>query len=136
MTEKTVENKRGLAPSNNEMRPHRANYDVVRDGGLTTDTFTLFEADEDMILVVGNTDVKEAFAGGGGAGLTIGVLGGDIDAVLANALLAALTLDAMLDLAAAGKNLLLKKGEKVVVTPTAADLTAGKLEVVLYAHSR
>ena len=136
MAEQEVENKRGLGPMNNEMKPHRANYDVVRDGGLTADTYTLFEADRDMVVVVGNTDVKTAFAGGGGAGLTIGVLGGDIDAMLANTLVAVLTLDAMLGLAAAGKNLLLKKGEKIVVTPTAAALTAGKLEVVLYAHAR
>ena len=136
MSELEVANKRGLGPMNNEMKPHRANYDVARDGGLIADTHTLFEDDRDMLIVVGNIDVKTAFAGGGSATVTIGVLGGDVDALLPAALMAALTLDTQLDIDAAGKNLLLVKGDKVVVTPGVANLTAGKLEVVLYAHAR
>ena len=136
MTELTVANKRGLGPMNNEMKPHRADYDVARDGGLVTDTFTLFEADRDMIVVVGNVDVKTAFTGEVGSGLTIGILGGDVDALLALKAVGALTLDAQFPLDAAGVNLLLSEGDKIVVTPDTDDLLTGKLEVVLYAHSR
>ncbi len=130
-----VSNKKGVGPSNNELRPHRAKYDVVADGGLTTDTYTLFEADRDMLVVVGNMDVKTAFVGAT-ATMTIGVLGGDIDAILASTAVGSLTLDAQFDVAAAGKNLLLKKGEKIVVTVGTAAFTAGLIEAVLYMHAR
>lgn len=136
MTAQVVQNKRGLGPSSNEMRPHRNVYDVVADGGVNGDTYELFEADRDMLIVVGNIDIKTAFTSGGAATLSIGVLGGDIDAFLSLAALAALTLDDQIDIDAAGKNLLLKKGEKIVVSPGTADMTAGKVELVLYAHSR
>lgn len=136
MTDKTVQNKRGLGPMSNELKPHRNSYDVLVDGGDLADTFELFEADRDMIIVAGNIDVKRAFAGGAGAGLKIGVLGGDDDAMLAVTAVGTLAVDYQSDLAAAGKNLLVKKGEKIVVTPDTAALTDGKLELVLYAHSR
>ena len=130
-----VSNKKGIGPSNNELRPHRATYEPTVDGGLTTDTYTLFEADTDMLVVVGNIDVKTAFVGAT-ATMTIGVLGGDIDAILASTAVAALLVDVQFDVAAAGKNLLLKKGEKIVVTVGTAAFTAGKIEAVLYMHSR
>lgn len=131
-----VANKRGLGPMNNEMKPHRAKYDVLADGGLTSNTYTLFEADRDMIVVVGNTDVKTAFTSGGSATMTIGVLGGDIDAILASTAVAALLIDVQFDVASAGKNLLLKKGQKIVVTVGTSAFTAGVLECVLYTHAR
>lgn len=136
MSEKQVQNVKQLGPFSNEMKPHRAIYDVAEDGGLTADTYTMMTAEKDMVVMIGNVDVKTAFAGGAGAGLKIGILGGDDDAMLAVTAVGSLTADAQLDVAASAKNLFLPAGSKLVVTPDTADLTAGKLEMVLYAHSR
>lgn len=136
MVAQVVQNKRGLGPASNEMRPHRNVYEFSADGGVVGDTYELFEADRDMIIVDGNIDVKEALTGGAGATIIIGVLGGDVDALLASTLMAALTVDDQLPLDAASKNFLVKKGEKIILSPGVNDLTAGKLEVVLYSHSR
>lgn len=136
MAAKLAGDKRGLGPLSNEMKPHRKNYKVSRDGGDFGDTFELFEADRDMLIVIGNIDVKEAFLSGGAPTMLIGVLGGDADALMTSKLKAALIIDAQFALDSAGTNLLLKKGEKIVVTVGVADYTAGEIELVIYAHAR
>ena len=121
-------------PFANEIVVKRCVYDVAVDGGAETDTFTVAEMDDDMVLLDAYTNITTAFTSGGSATAIIGVTG-DTDAILASTAVASMTAGIKPG-AAACEGILLAAGDKVLVTVGTAAMTAGKLEVVLLLVAR
>lgn len=118
----------------NEVFVRRFVYNVAVDGGASADTYTLGTFGDDMVILQAYTNITTAFTSGGSATLKIGV-GADDDAILAATAVASLTAGVKAG-AAASEGLLAAAGDKIVVTIGTADMTAGKLEVVVVCVSR
>ena len=113
----------------NELVIKRFQFDVANDGGATTDTVTLGQFKDDMVILQAYTKITKDFESEGDATLEIGV-GADDDALLASTDVAEAKAGVAPG-AAASAGLLAKAGEKIVATIGTADMTAGALEVVL-----
>ncbi len=104
-------------------------YDFANDGGAQG-TVDLGEADADMVIHEAYTKVKAAVTSGGDPTLDIGSTG-DPNAIMAAEVKANLGLNVISKGDSASVQLKVAKGDKILLTINTADLTAGKLRVVL-----
>lgn len=104
-------------------------YDFTKDTGAI-DVYELMEASEDMVIVQAYTKVKVAVLSAGAPTVDIGITS-DPNAIMVAQLKAALSLNAIIDGAAASQRLRIPSGEKLLLEIKVAVLTAGKLEVEL-----
>lgn len=115
----------------NELDVVEAVYDFSKDGGAVS-VIDLMEMKEAMQIMNASVQVLAAVVSGGAATVEIGVKGGDTDAILPATLQAALPINTGFDCAAAGKGLYVASGGIISLEIKVAELTAGKIKVVLY----
>lgn len=108
----------------------RKTYDFDKDGGLQV-VFDLLKMNAAMVLEQAYINVKTAVESGGAPTVEVGIKGGDTDAILAATLKGALLINTTIDGAAASKRLRIAKDAIIALEIKIADLTAGKIEVVL-----
>lgn len=114
----------------NAVEKNTLEYDFANDGGLQA-TLDLGEADEDMVLHSAYAKVLGAVVSGGAPTVALGI-GSDGDAIMLATLKGALTLgEVKKGVVATSEQVKILKGDKITLTIAVADLTAGKIAVVL-----
>ena len=126
-----IAGKREAGAFRNEMKKVEALLDVSEDGGAVA-VYDMIEVQEDIVIHQAYTKVKEAATDGGAtAPVEIGIKGGDTDAILPATLVASLTLNAIIDGAAASDRLRVASGSIISAEVKNEALTAGKIAVVI-----
>ncbi len=121
-------------PFENALQVMRMVYDFSEDGGANADQYILGDVAGDSVIMEAYTDVKTSFAGAT-ATVQVGVTG-DLDAILPDTAVASLTAGTLTDGDAASKRAALAAGDQILLNISTADLTAGKIEVVLVLAKR
>ena len=111
----------------------RVVYDFAQDGGAFADTYRLAEVKGKILVVQATVHVITAFTSGGSATVAVGAETADGDAFLAATAVGTLVDDYVVK-TAAGQKLVIDGAtatDYITVVLATADLTAGKLEVIL-----
>lgn len=121
------------APFSNSLEIVRLKYDFAEDGGGTGD-YDLATMASAVDIVDAYIKVPAAVTSGGAPTVSIGIDGGDEDAIMTAAVgvPANLTLNAVIDGDSAGKKIRVAAAGVIQMTVATAALTAGEIEVVLY----
>lgn len=116
----------------NEIGFEKLTYDFANDGGATADTVTLATMSGKKVILNAVAQVETACTSGGSAVVNIGILGGDVDAFVANTAgaVASLTDDATIK-EDAGQKIVVADGGKISVAIATAALTAGKINLYI-----
>lgn len=133
MARKKVSAHKTLGPVfSNEVGYMKLTYDLALDGGLTTDTYVMGTAGSKILILDACVHVENQALSGGSAAVSIGVVGGDVDAFMtaAQGAVANLVDDATVKDVAGQKIVLADDGEIELVIGTAA-LTAGKINLMV-----
>lgn len=116
----------------NEVQMVKLVYDFANDGGEADDTITLGTTDGKILVLDSRVHVETACTSGGSATVAVGILGGDVDAFLDTTSGAVASLvDDYVASETAGQGLVVASGGKVSLDIATADLTAGKINVIL-----
>lgn len=116
---------------NNEIGFAKLTYDFASDGSATADTVKLATFGSKMMIINAVAQVETACAGAT-AVVNCGILGGDVDAFIADTAgaVAALTDDAGIK-EAAGQKIVVAANETVSLKVATAALTAGKINLYI-----
>jgi len=118
-----------IKPWSDGIEQVRLTYDFSKDGGAQG-TVTLGEVESDVVIVNARTIVQTQATSGGSATVIVGRTG-DTDSILTSTAVASLTANAVIDGASTAKNARIAKDQEILLTIGTADLTAGKIDVVL-----
>ena len=116
----------------NEIGFAKLTYNFANDGSATADTVKLATASDKIMILNAVAQVETACTSDGLAVVNCGVLGGDVDAFIANTAgaVAALTDDAGIK-EAAGQNIVLAADDTISLKVAVAALTAGKINLFI-----
>lgn len=116
----------------NERQTVKLTYDAANDSLLAADTVKLGTVDGKILVMDSVVHVETACTSGGSATVIVGVGGGDTDAFmdLASGAVANLV-DDFCNQETTGQGIVLADGAEIVLDVGTADLTAGKINVIL-----
>ena len=117
---------------NNEIGFAKLTYDFANDGSATADTVKLATATDKIMIINAVAQVETACTSGGSAVVNLGILGGDVDAFIANTAgaVASLTDDATIK-ETAGQKIVLADNDTISLSVATAALTAGKINLFI-----
>ncbi len=116
----------------NEVKTVKLTYNFATDAGAFADIVKLGTTDGKILVLNGYVHVETVCTSAGAATAIVGITGGDVDAFLdvTSGAVAALVDDAVLQ-ETTGQGIVLASGAVVHFDIATADLTAGKVNVVL-----
>lgn len=116
----------------NEIGFAKLTYDFAADGSATADTVKLATFGSKMMIINAVAQVETACTSGGSAVVNVGILGGDVDAFVADTAgaVASLTDDACIK-ETAGQKIVVAANETVSLKVATAALTAGKINLFI-----
>lgn len=117
----------------NETQYVKLTYDFANDAGAFADSVKIGTVDGKILVKQALVHVETACASGGSATVIVGVSGGDTDAFLdlTSGAVANLVDDAVLS-ETTGQGIVLADGAQIILDIGTADLTAGKINVLLW----
>lgn len=116
----------------NEIKFVKLTYNFANDAGEADDTVSLGTTDGKILVISSHVHVETLCTSDGSATVAVGVSGGDVDAFLdvTSGAVANLTDDAVLS-ETTGQGIVLASEAIVSMDIATADLTAGKINVIL-----
>lgn len=116
----------------NERKFVKLTYDFANDGGAAADAVKLGTTDGKILVMDSVVHVETACTSGGSATVIVGVAGGDTDAFMDTTSGAVANLvDDFCNQETAGQGVVLASGAAIHLDIATADLTAGKINVIL-----
>jgi len=116
----------------NQVQFVKLTYNFANDAGAFADAVKIGTTDGKILVLNGYVHVETACTSGGSATVIVGIAGGDTDAFLdvTSGAVANLTDDAVLS-ETTGQGIVLASGAAIHLDIGTADLTAGKINVIL-----
>lgn len=116
----------------NEVGYEKLTYNFANDGGATTDTYVIGTAGRKIAIMDAMVHVETACTSGGSATVSIGVVGGDVDAFLdVTSGAVANLVDDFTEKETAGQKLVVASAGQIEVVIATAALTAGKINLLV-----
>ena len=116
----------------NERQFVKLTYDFANDAGAAADAIRLGTTNGKILVMDSVVHVETACTSGGSATVAVGIEGGDVDAFMDTTSGAVANLvDDFCNQETAGQGLVIANGGAVLLDIATADLTAGKINVLL-----